>query len=145
MKRFGVIAMLITFIIFVPSNIYAQPNVECPKLKHLEETSIKDKDELLNALSSIVPNTYEKGEYGELFSEWDIVTALPFPKTVRQVNDEVYYGMAKNFCGEAVANKSWLVRLYFPKWEGKSASALEGQIFLSKSKGKGWFVWFRYH
>jgi hypothetical protein len=145
MKKLSVAAMLITFITFVPSNNYAQTVVECPKIKQLEETSIKDKDELLNALRIIVPNTYEKDEYGELFSEWEILTALPFPKTVGQENNEVYYEMAKNFCGEAVANKSWLVRLYFPKWEGKSASASEGQLFLSKSKEKGWFVWFRYH
>jgi hypothetical protein len=50
--------------------------------------------------------------------------------------------MAKNFCGKEIADRSWLVRVYFPKWEGKSASNLEGQIFLAKSKEKGWFVWF---
>ncbi|WP_245844053.1 hypothetical protein [Oceanobacillus rekensis] len=50
MKYLSVIAILITFITFLPSHNYAQPDAECPKINHLEETSIKDKDELLNAL-----------------------------------------------------------------------------------------------
>lgn len=145
MKILGVIAMLISVITFVPSLNYAQADIECPEIEHLKATTIDDKDELVSALRGIVPDTYGKGEYGELYSEWEVLSVLPFPKTVGLENDEVYYEMAKNFCGEAVADKSWLVRLYFPKWEGKSASALEGQIFLSKSKENEWFVWFRYH
>ncbi|MEE3952767.1 hypothetical protein [Peribacillus frigoritolerans] len=51
--------------------------------------------------------------------------------------------MAKTFCGKEIAEKSWLVRLDFPKAPG--ANLAQGQIFLAKSKEKGWFVWFRYH
>ncbi|MGP4040948.1 hypothetical protein ACTWP4_13775 [Gracilibacillus sp. D59] len=144
MKKTGVLISLLIFIL-VPSQIYAQPDVECPNLKKLENTTIKDKDDLLKALKEIVPDIYQKGENGELYSEWEVRTALPFPKTVGKEIDEAYYGMAKNFCGKEIADKSWLVRLYFPKWEGISASALEGQIFLAKSKDDEWFVWFRYH
>ncbi|MBS3679822.1 hypothetical protein KGF86_06305 [Ornithinibacillus massiliensis] len=137
--------MLISVIPFVPSLNYVQADIECPEIEQVKETSIDDKDELFSALQIIVSDIYGKGEYGELYSEWEVLTALPFPQTVGLENDAVYYEMAKNFCGQAVADKSWLVRLYFPKWEGKSASALEGQIFLSKSKENEWFVWFRYH
>ncbi|SFM34692.1 hypothetical protein SAMN04487943_11457 [Gracilibacillus orientalis] len=144
MKKTGVLISLLIFIL-VPSQIYAQPDVECPKLKTFENTTMEDKDELLKALKVIVPDIYAEGEYGELYSEWEVITALPFPKTVGKEKDEAYYEMAKNFCGEEIADKSWLVRLYFPKWEGISASALEGQIFLAKSKDNEWFVWFRYH
>ena len=139
--------MIISFLLFftfVPSLIHAQSDVKCPDVKQLEKTSMKDKEELLKALKEIVPATYQKGEHGEMFSEWEVITALPFPKTAEK-KDAVYDEMAKNFCGEAVAEQSWLVRLYFPKWEGKSASALEGQIFIAKDKEDGWFVWFRYH
>ncbi|WP_085991254.1 hypothetical protein [Oceanobacillus senegalensis] len=143
MKKIAIILTLILFI-FVPNQIYAQPDIKCPNAKQLKETSIKEKDELRKALEQIVPDTYEKGELGDMFSEWEILTALPFQDTVSS-KDEVYYKMAKTFCGETIANKSWLVRLYFPKWEGKSASALEGQIFLAQNKDDEWFVWFRYH
>lgn len=52
--------------------------------------------------------------------------------------EESYYGMAKYFCGKEIADKSWLVRLDFPKASG--ASVGQGQIFLAKSKEEGWFA-----
>ncbi|WP_251025479.1 MULTISPECIES: hypothetical protein [unclassified Bacillus (in: firmicutes)] len=51
--------------------------------------------------------------------------------------------MAKTFCSKEIAEKSWLIRLDFPKATG--ANLGQGQIFLAKSKEKGWFVWFQYH
>ncbi len=124
--------------------VNAQP-AKCPNLNELEDTNIEDRDEILKALETLVPLTYETGELAEMYTQWKVITAVPFPNTVGNAKDESYYGMAKNFCGEEIANKSWLVRLYFPKFEGISASALEGQIFVAKSKEQGWFVWFRYH
>jgi hypothetical protein len=122
---------------------YAQP-VKCPNINDLKLTSLKNKKEVIDALQKIVPQTYN-GKLAKFYTEWRVITATPFPLTVGNEINEGYYGMAKHFCGNAVADRSWLVRLYFPKWEGKSASALEGQLYLAKSKEKGWFVWFRYH
>ncbi|MRG85901.1 hypothetical protein [Salinibacillus xinjiangensis] len=144
MKRIITILTLASFLVF-PTQISAKSDVDCPNVEHLEKTTVKDKDELVEALEKIVPSTYGKGDYGNYYSEWEVITAAPFPNIVGNKKDEAYYGMAKNFCGEEVANQSWLVRLHFPRWEGKSASASEGQIFLAKSQEDGWFVWFRYH
>ncbi len=144
MKKIVVLISLLIFVL-VPNQIYAQSEVACPKLEDLKDTTIKNKDELLKELKQIIADTYVEGEHGDLYSEWELRTVLPFPKTVGRKQDEIYYEMAKNFCGQEVADKSWLVRLYFPKWEGISASALEGQIFLAKNKDDEWFVWFRYH
>lgn len=134
--------MLIT--LSIPLTVHAQPET-CPNVNELEKVTIDDKDDFLKALETIIPETYEKGDMADKYSEWRIRTALPFPKTVGIETDEIYYEMAKNFCGNEVADKSWLARVYFPKWEGISVSASEGQIFVAKSKEKGWFVWFRYH
>lgn len=96
----------------------AQPK-KCPVLSELEKTSLMDRHELVEALNTLIP------------------------KTVGNKAEENYFGMAKTFCGKEIAEKSWLVRLNFPKAPG--ADLAQGQIFLSKSKEKGWFVWFRYH
>ncbi|WP_246206693.1 hypothetical protein [Virgibacillus ihumii] len=120
-------------------------SVECPEPSDLEETSMDDEKELRKALEKIIPKVYAQGDDADMYSEWKIITAKSFPKTVGDNHNEVYYEMAINFCGKDVAEKSWLVRIHFPKWEGKSASNAEGQIFLAKNKEKGWFVWFRYH
>ncbi|WP_244513499.1 hypothetical protein [Oceanobacillus limi] len=146
MKKLSIFLSSFLLLLMIPLPIGAEPDVKCPTVDQLAETSLDDKDDLLEALEKIVPDTYGEGDYGNFYSEWEVKTAKPFPKTVGEEEEEAYYGMAKNFCDEEVANKSWLVKLYFPRWEGKSASALEGQIFLAKSKEKGdWFVWFRYH
>src|SRR5699024_9286170 len=117
----------------------AKKGVRCPNAELLADTSIEDKDELLEALHTIIPNTYEEGEDAHLYYDWEIITALPFPETVGIEQEEVYYQMAKNFCGEDIADRSWLVRIHFPNWEGKSASASEGQIFLAKNNNDRWF------
>ncbi|MFD2655205.1 hypothetical protein [Gracilibacillus thailandensis] len=144
MKKIVALISLGIFIL-VPHQLYAQSEVACPKLENLQETTIKDKDDLLKKLKQIVDQTYVEGEYGHMYSEWELRTALPFLETIGREQEGIYYEMAKNFCSQEVADKSWLVRLYFLKWEGLSASALEGQIFLAKNKEDRWFVWFRYH
>jgi hypothetical protein len=149
LKKVSILLLIISTILTLPLETHAQPEVKCPNINELAVTSINDKQELINALNTIVPQIYEATEFGqthkEYYSKWEIITALPFPKTVGRKRDENYYGMAKNFCGKEVADRSWLVRLYFPKFEGESASALEGQLFIAKSKEKSWIVWFRYH
>ncbi len=142
MKKLLFLLSFLFILCFSP--IVAHANlVPCPNVDELEKTTIKDKKELIQALKTLIPSTYEKGEEGDLFSEWNIITATPFTKTKKR--DRVYREMAKNFCGKEIANRSWLVRIAFPKWEGKSASMSEGQLFVVKRKGDEWFVWFRYH
>jgi hypothetical protein len=123
--------------------VHAQPK-ECPVLSELEQTSIKNRNDVIEVLNKLVPKTYRTGVDGfpDIYTTWKVVSAKPFLKTVGN-KEEAYFGMAKTFCGKGIAEKSWLVRLDFPKAPG--ANLAEGQIFLAKSKEKGWLVWFRYH
>lgn len=139
-----VLILIITLITLVSFEAYAQPK-NCPVLSELEKTSLKDKKEVIEALNTLISKTYGTGldDLPDLYTKWNVVTAKPFPKTVGNKVEEGYFGMAKTFCGKEIAEKSWLVRLEFPKAPG--ADLAQGQIFLAKSKEKGWFVWFRYH
>jgi hypothetical protein len=143
MQWTGSLLLFFTLSIFAVIDSHGQPT-KCPNVNELKETSINEREEFIKALHKIVPQTYT-GELAKSYTNWRVITATPFPLTTENEKDKGYYGMAKNFCGKAVADRSWLARLYFSKWEGKSASNLEGQIFLAKSKEKGWFVWFRCH
>ena len=139
-----VLILIISLFTLVSFEAYAQPE-NCPVLSELEKTSLKDKKEVVEALNTLIPKTYGTGldDLPDLYTKWNVVTAKPFPKTVGNKIEEGYFGMAKTFCGKEIAEKSWLVRLDFPKAPG--ADLAQGQIFLAKSKEKGWFVWFRYH
>jgi hypothetical protein len=118
MKLLCFLVIIISFFSFTIIKAQAQP-AECPKINEIEETTIRDKTDFLKALQTIVPDTYQKGDFTKFYTDWRVITATPFPLTVGKEKDGVYYGMAKNFCGKEVADRSWLVRLYFPKWEGK--------------------------
>ncbi|MCY9141727.1 MULTISPECIES: hypothetical protein [Peribacillus] len=144
MKMLYILIITIPMLFFGSIQGYAQPK-ECPVLSELEKTSIKDKKEVIKALNTLIPKTYGTGidDFPDIYTKWNVVTAKPFPETVGNKDEEDYFGMAKTFCGKEIAEKSWLVRLDFPKAPG--ANLGQGQIFLAKSKEKGWFVWFQYH
>jgi len=144
MKMLTILTITIPILFFGLIQGYAQPK-ECPVLSELEQTSIKDRKEVIEALNTLIPKTYGTGidDFPDIYTEWNVVTAKPFPKTVGIKEEEDYFGMAKTFCGKEIAEKSWLVRLDFPKAPG--ANLAQGQLFLAKSKEKGWFVWFQYH
>ncbi|UNJ81074.1 hypothetical protein [Metabacillus dongyingensis] len=142
MKKSVVFTLLLLLLNPASISVSAQPK-ECPELDKLEDTSIKDKNDVVNALKTLIPETYEVGIYPDIYSQWKVLSALPFLNVGGNEEEENYYGMAKNFCGKRIADKSWLVRLEFPLSKGASSS--QGQIFLAKSKKQGWFVWFRYH
>ncbi|SDN05894.1 hypothetical protein SAMN04487897_101936 [Paenibacillus sp. yr247] len=110
---------------------------KCPKVADLMETSSKDKEELLKALKDIVPEVY--GDVG--YDVWVVKEANALPLLVGF--DEVYYRMAINRCGEDVGEKSWIVKLQFPKFL-PSGSASSGIFFVTKSKEKGWIPWYMY-
>lgn len=144
MKTFSILLLIISFFTVGIKEVQAQPK-NCPVLSELEETTIKDKKEVIKALNVLIPKTYGTGidDYPDMYTQWKVKTAKPFPDTIKNEEEKDYFGMAKTFCGKEIAEKSWLVRLDFPKAPG--ANLAQGQIFLSKSKEKGWFVWFQYH
>jgi len=133
-----IIISLLSLVILFPFQVGAQARVECPSVSLLEDTSITNKDELIQALETIIPRTFGESDYGNHFSDWEVVTAQPLDEKVAKE-----YQMSTKYCGQEVADKSWLVTLHFPRWEGKSDIAADGQIFVSKSKDNGWFVWYR--
>ena len=151
------LAFILTGIVIISITFAVQANVDdstsliekvenCPRESNLVETSNEDREELTKALGTLIPETYIQGdENGEYYSDWSIITVTPLPMTIGSQKDDIYYEIAKNFCGKEVANKSWLIQMNFPQWEGVSASNTEGQIFVAKTKEKGWFVWYRYH
>jgi hypothetical protein len=51
--------------------------------------------------------------------------------------------IALPMCGPEVGSRTWIVEIYFPKFE-PSASASQGQAFVSRFRA-GWRVWYRYH
>lgn len=144
MKAYLSILFILSFLMCGTANVHAQPET-CPELSELQQTSIKDKKEVISALNQLIPKTYGTGidDFPDLYTKWNVVTAKPFPNTVGHEEEEDYFGMATTFCGREIAEKSWLVQLEFPKALG--ANLAQGQIFLAKSKENGWFVWFRYH
>ena len=144
MKKLYALILIISLFTLVSFEVFAQPK-KCPVLSEIEKTSLKDKKEVIEALNTLIPKTYGTGldDLPDIYTEWNVVTAKPFPNTVGNKEEEDYFGMAKTFCGKEIAERSWLVRLNFPKAPG--ADLAQGQIFLAKSKEKEWFVWFQYH
>lgn len=133
-KRLFFLIMILLFS-FPIIEANAQPK-KCPVLSELKKTSIKDRKEVIEALNTLIPKTYGTGidDFPDMYTKWNVVTAKPFPKTIGNKEEKNYFGMAKTFCGKEIAEKSWLVRLDFPKAPG--ADLAQGQIFLAKSKEK---------
>lgn len=142
MKVSVLLICLLLFSSLGSTRSYAQP-VECPNAKDLLDVPVEEVNQVINSLKVLVPTLYEVGEFPEYYSKWELDTIKPFPLTLKNSDERDYYEMAKNFCGKEVADRSWLVRLHFPRV--KAASASQGQIFLAKKKNNGWFVWFKYH
>ncbi|WP_453991876.1 hypothetical protein [Bacillus nitroreducens] len=136
MKKIVISLLSLTFLF--PFKVGAQATVECPNVSQLENTSTENKDELIKALETIIPRTFGESDYGNHFGEWEVVAAEPLDETLTKE-----YQMSSKYCGQDVADKSWVVDLHFPRWEGKSEIATKSQIFVSKSKENGWFIWYR--
>ena len=71
---------------------YAQPK-ECPVLSELEKTSIKDRKEVIEALNTLIAKNYGTGldDLPDIYTKWNVVTAKPFPETVGNKEEEVYF------------------------------------------------------
>ena len=93
-------------------------NPKCPVLSELK-TSIKDRKEVIEALNTLIPKTYGTGidDFPDMYTKWNVVTAKPFPKTIGNKEEKLFWN-GKTFCGKEIAEKSWLVRLDFPKAPG---------------------------
>jgi hypothetical protein len=118
LKTLGLLLFIMSFFTLGSFEVHAQPK-ECPVLSELEQTSIKNRNEVIEALNTLIPKTYGNGidNFPDIYTTWNVVSAKPFPKTVGN-KEEAYFGMAKTFCGKEIAKKSWLVRLDFPKAPG---------------------------
>lgn len=132
---------LLTFIFislnFSTLEVYAESPLpyltpQCPKQNELIRTTLKDKDELLISLETIVPDVYP-------VKIWKIELVQP----LNTMMDSPYFGMAKLRCGEEVAKNSWYVRLFFPE-NLPSGSASTGIMFVVKTKENSWKVCFQY-
>ena len=110
-------------------------NGKCPNSQNLEPVS-SDKG-LIDALNTIIPEVYK----GDNYKGWEIETIIHLPKAP---HPEAYYAMAKNYCGEELANNSWFVELLFPQYL-PAYDASHRQIFVTKNKQGQWFAWFRFH
>lgn len=105
-------------------------NGKCPKSQNLEIVS-SDKG-LINALNTIIPEVYKNQNY----KGWKVETIAHLPKSPRT---EDYYAMAKNYCGEEIANNSWFVEVLFPEYL-PAYDASHRQIFVTKNKQGQWFL-----
>ena len=55
---------------------------------------------------------------------------------------EPHRGIAARRCGEEVANRSWVIYVFFPKL-ASSASLSQGIAFAARTS-RGWIIWYRY-
>jgi hypothetical protein len=79
MKTLSLLLFIISFFTLGLIEVQAQPK-ECPVLSELEEKSIKDRKEVIEALNSLIPKTYGTGidDFPDIYTQWNIVTAKLF-------------------------------------------------------------------
>ncbi|WP_237582695.1 hypothetical protein [Pontibacillus yanchengensis] len=99
-------------------------------MNELEETSIKDKKEIIESLISLIPKTYGTSieEFPDIYTQCNIVIAKPFPETVGNEEEGDYFKMAKTFCGKEIYRNSWLIRLDFLRAPGANLAQAEDSI-----------------
>ena len=135
------IYILVTSLIFPYSALAeSQPlpylEAKCPKVSPLVQVDLTQKEEVLFGLKELVPKAYPYKEY----NSWKVEEARPLssPKTFRP-----YYNLAKELCGNDVAENSWLIQLNFPKIS-PGVSASTGIMFIAKNSKNQWLVWYTY-
>jgi hypothetical protein len=99
LKKLYALILIISLFILGSFEVFAQPK-ECPVLSELEPTSIKDSNEVIEVLNTLIPKTYGTGldDFPNIYTKWNVVTAKPFPETVGNKEEEAYFGIAKTFC-----------------------------------------------
>lgn len=109
----------------------------CPNVADLVNPGEDAQSEIRAVLPKLIQETYGQDPRYKVY-EIKRIISLKHPES------SPYSGIARQQCGKAVAKRSWLVELFFPEFL-PSASLSQGQIFVAKTKDKGWVVWFRYH
>jgi hypothetical protein len=85
-----------------------------------------------------VPRAYTGPEY----RGYEVTTfAALRPGLFVPAGVSVYRGIAAGRCGAAVADRSWVVFLFFPRAPGASLS--QGVAFFARTAA-GWTLWYRY-
>lgn len=100
--------------------------------------------EVAAAVQAEVPSLYP-GSYHEGFRIVAEGTLAGGAKSavLKSFFDTPYRGIAAHMCGTAVANRSWIAFLFFPRLEW-SADLSQGQDYVTRTKS-GWRVWYVYH
>lgn len=65
------------------------------------------------------------------------------PPDVQTFFDTPYHGVAAHACGTTVADRSWVVFVFFPKLSW-SADMSQGIDYVARTD-TGWHIWWRYH
>lgn len=140
MKKISILIVLICFLFVFVSVKADLPYLEpkCPNTKTLVNTSITNKDELVQQLNKLIRDAYPD----EMYKEWNVMEIEPLHEAPEDY-DEIYFEMVKKLCNKEVAKNSWLVELEFPRLL-PSASASTGIMFIVKDKERGWYVWYTY-
>lgn len=109
------------------------PQPICPDVADLVQTVQTDEPALRSLAPKMIKELYTSPGYEEY-------TNL---KVALASQAGLHGEMVKKWCGAAVAESTWVVKMTFPK-NAPSASMSGGQFMVSKTR-KGWQVWFRYH
>lgn len=108
--------------------------VKCPTIVEIDTAGPNAVDEIRAVTNQLVKRSYPTTPQ---YQEWEIRRIAPLTQA------KAYYGIAETLCGAAVADRSWLIELRFPKFE-PSASLSQGQLFVAKIRGQ-WTTWYKYH
>lgn len=118
------------------SKTVSEQSESCPNVADLVNPGPHAAKEIRAALPKLIRKTYGNDPR---YRVWEVKRMI----SLADPESSPYSDMAKQQCGEEVAERSWLVELFFPKFL-PSSSLSQGQIFVAKTK-KGWMVWYRYH
>lgn len=136
-RQIAICGFALLLFLFYPYSARAN---SCPNPNELQDTTLDEQEELLQALHSLVPEIFR----GDVFVNWEVMSATPFPMTIGKQEESPFFEWAKQMCGGQVTEKSWLVRLYFPTLADLRSHFSERQLFVAKNQQNDWFVWYQY-
>ncbi|HET7657181.1 MAG TPA: hypothetical protein VFK37_02735 [Bacillales bacterium] len=95
---------------------------------------VTDTNEVQKALQTVIPSVFHNDPKAK---KWQIKRIKPLSQV------DTYYQMGIKTGGKKLADLSWFVEVHFPAYE-PSASLSTYQLFIAKSKEKGWIAWYVY-
>jgi hypothetical protein len=135
-----IIALLCLLGMIPVPHIFAETSGKtvCPKPQSLQDPAENDKEELKHALShGLISKTYGRNPN---YLDYEVEVMSPMKELTG--TNKSYYHMAIQQCGKGAADRSWFVRLRFPKVHSMMAL---GEFFAAKNNENRWTIWFRYH